>query len=623
MPSRLAVLPALVAMCLLGLIFSAGAQASGGTAYGWGENESGQTGNGTPGPDVLTPAPVVGLSDVTQVAGGEDHGLALLSDGTVRAWGGNASGQLGNGTTTDSPTPVAVSGLSGVVAVAAGGENSLALLANGTVVAWGDNAYGELGDGATTGPDTCGTSACSRVPVPVPGLSNVVAISASEYYNVALLSNGTVMTWGYNYYGEVGDGAGTQENCECISTPQPVPGVSGAVAISAGWYQAAALLQDGTVKDWGWNYYGDLGGGTDSSLSPPAPECNCSGPVTVSGVSGAKATTAGGYHGLALFGDGAVRSWGYNEYGQLGLGEDTGPELCGTYPCSRVSVPVPDVAATQAISAGAYHTLALASNGTVTAWGYNGEGALGNGSEEESAVPVPVSDLVGVSAIAANDYNSYAIVGASQNLNVALAGAGAGTVGGPTGILCSANCSARFPQGQVEILKAVAAPGSGFAGFSGPCAGTGTCQLAMGTDQTVTATFGPPKGTAITATTVKKQKRKKPVAKAQRRGKAKARPIAKSTATLSFAAPGAITGYECKLIKPRVKPVHKPKHHKKHGAKSSKRGKAKTPKPVFSPCSSPRVYPNLKPGSYTFEVRALDILGADATPAVVKFRAKR
>lgn len=270
MSSRLSLLPALLALCLLGLVFSAGAQASGGTAYGWGENDSGQAGSGTPGTDVLTPAPVAGLSGVTQVAGGYEHALALLSDGTVRAWGENSYGQLGNGTTTESLTPVPVSGLSGVVAVAAGGENSFALLANGTVVAWGDNEYGELGNGATSGPETCGSSACSKVPVPVPGLSNVVAIAAGYYYGVALLSNGTVMTWGYNYYGEVGDGAGTpEEGCECVSTPQPVPGVSGAIAISAGWYQAAALLQDGTVKDWGWNYYGDLGGGFDSSASPP------------------------------------------------------------------------------------------------------------------------------------------------------------------------------------------------------------------------------------------------------------------------------------------------------------------------------------------------------------------
>lgn len=623
MPSRLTALPVLVALCLLGLVFSAGvAQASGGTAYGWGENGSGQTGNGTPGPDVLTPAPVVGLANVTQVAGGDGHGLALLSDGTVSAWGDNDSGQLGNGTTIDSPTPIGVSGLSGVVAVAAGGESSFALLANGTVVAWGGNEYGELGDGGSTGPESCGATACSRLPVAIPRLTSVVAVAAGYKYAVALSANGSVMTWGYNQYGEVGDGTGTETGCECVPTPQPVPGVSGAVAISAGWYQAAALLQDGTVEDWGWNYYGDLGGGTDSSLSPPAPACNCSGPVTVRGVSGAKATTAGGYHGLALFGDGAVRSWGSNEYGQLGLGENTGPELCGTYPCSKVSLPVPGVVSTQAVSAGAYHTLALSSNGTVTAWGYNGDGALGNGSEEESAVPVPVSGLGGVSAVSANDYNSYAIVGPSQNLNVAVAGAGAGTVGGPTGVLCSANCSARFPQGQVEILKAVAAPGSGFAGFSGPCSGTGLCQLTMGTDQTVTATFGPPKGTAITATTVEKQSKKKPIAKAQRKGKGKAR-IVRSTASLSFTAPGAITGYECKLIKPKAKPVHKPRRHKKHGAKSSKRGKAKTPTPVFSPCSSPRVYPNLRPGSYTFEVRALDILGADANPAVVKFRAKR
>ena len=128
----------------------------------WGCNDSGQLGNGTT-TDSDVPVAVSGLGGVTAIAAGADHSLALLSDGTVMAWGYNGSGQLGNGTTTDSDVPVAVSGLSGTVtAIAGGGTHSLALLSDGTVMAWGRNGSGQLGNGTTTD---------SHVPVAVSGLS--------------------------------------------------------------------------------------------------------------------------------------------------------------------------------------------------------------------------------------------------------------------------------------------------------------------------------------------------------------------------------------------------------------------------------------------------------------------
>lgn len=163
----------------------------------------GTVGNGTTGA-AETPSLVVGLTEATEIAGGYYHSLGLRANGTVMAWGYNGSGQLGDGTTTETSAPVPVSGLSNVVSVSAGGEHSLALLSNGTVMAWGDNAYGELGSGGTTGPDTCGlsASACSKVPVPVPGITNAIAIAAGYYDNMALLADGTVVVWGYDYYGE-------------------------------------------------------------------------------------------------------------------------------------------------------------------------------------------------------------------------------------------------------------------------------------------------------------------------------------------------------------------------------------------------------------------------------------
>lgn len=113
---------------------------------------------------------------VKAIAAGRHFSLALLTNGTVMAWGENTFGQLGDGTTVSSDAPVAVAGLSGVTAIAAGAEFSLALLSNGTVMAWGLNEHGRLGDGTITGPETCNSSLpCSTTPVPVSGLSGVPA----------------------------------------------------------------------------------------------------------------------------------------------------------------------------------------------------------------------------------------------------------------------------------------------------------------------------------------------------------------------------------------------------------------------------------------------------------------
>ena len=170
------------------------------------------------------------------------------------------------------------------------------------------------------------------------------------------------------------------------------------------------------------------------------------------------------------------------------------------------------------------------------------------------------------------------------------------------GIRCPGSCTGRFAQGQVEVLRAEAA-GSGFAGFSGPCAGTGPCRVTMGGDQTVTATFGPPKDTTITAAKINRKKR---------------------TARFAFQAPGAITGYQCKLIRPQKKKKKKP-HRRTHsgGHRTALKGKGgKKREPRFAACGSPKLYKHLRPGRYSFAVRALDILGADAVPATRSFKIK-
>ncbi|BAS26700.1 hypothetical protein LIP_0843 [Limnochorda pilosa] len=171
-----------------------------GTVWTWGDNDAGQLGDGTT-LDRNTPARVDGLNGVAAVAAGSYHNLALKEDGTIWAWGRNNLGQLGDGTTTTTrPTPVQVSGLTGVVDVAAGWDHSLALRSDGTVWAWGYNAFGQVGIGSTTEQHT---------PVQISGLTGIVAVAGGGYHSLALKSDGTVWAWGYNSTGQLGDGTTT------------------------------------------------------------------------------------------------------------------------------------------------------------------------------------------------------------------------------------------------------------------------------------------------------------------------------------------------------------------------------------------------------------------------------
>jgi alpha-tubulin suppressor-like RCC1 family protein len=377
-------LAAMVAICLSTMV--AVQPASGATtgAFGWGNNEYGQLGDGTTkGTDV--PATVSGLQDVTAVAAGADFSLALLSNGTVMAWGEGGFGQLGNGATNTSHVPEAVSGLSNVIAIAAGGNHALALLSSGRVMAWGYNAFGQLGDGKE------GYESSSDVPVAVSGLSEVTGVAAGYNYSMALLRNGTVMSWGLNEGGTLGNGATTQGS---YPVPAAVSGLSEVTAIAAGLGGVStALLKDGKVMDWGYGQYGELGDGADESSAVP---------VMVSNLSAVVGLPNGG-ESMALLGNGTVMDWGLNSSGQLG---NDGKELD-----SDVPVAVSYLRGVTAIAGGLEHRLALLGDGKVMAWGNGAGGRLGDGAEAGGEVPVEVSGLDEATAIAAGQYFSLAAVG--------------------------------------------------------------------------------------------------------------------------------------------------------------------------------------------------------------------
>jgi alpha-tubulin suppressor-like RCC1 family protein len=257
---------------------------SSGAVECWGSNAFGELGNTTVAtasgnPVSSVPIMVAGLTQATAVAAATNYVCALLVDGTAQCWGSNASGQLGNGSTTDSTTPVPVSVVTGAAAIAAGGAHSCALMTDGTVACWGANGAGELGLGTSSGPQTCpGNEPCATTPVKVPKLSGVTAIAAGEDDTCALLSDGTVRCWGSNDDGELGDGT-TMDS----STPVVVSGLRGASAIAMADASACALLSSGDVVCWGANGDGQLASAVTGPQTCNDAPCSTT-PRTISGL---------------------------------------------------------------------------------------------------------------------------------------------------------------------------------------------------------------------------------------------------------------------------------------------------------------------------------------------------
>lgn len=309
---------------------------SDGRVWACGNNVFGQLGDGSTNSTApygkTTPVQVLNLTGVSAVDGGELHAVALKSDGTVWTWGYNASGQLGDGATSNSSVPVKVTGLTGIIGVSAGNNHTLALKSDGTVWSWGENRRGQLGDGTTMDYWPYGRSSAQQIG----GLTGITAISACGDHSVALKSDGTVWTWGWNSFGQLGDGTDIDRN-----VPVQVSGLTNVVAVCAGHGHTVALKSDGTVRAWGGGALGQLGDGLRTSSLTPVQVSNLTNVTTLGG---------GGAFTIAMKSDKTLWTWGDNDFGELGDGTTTG---------RAVPVRVIGLTGITNFCGGAYHAIAI------------------------------------------------------------------------------------------------------------------------------------------------------------------------------------------------------------------------------------------------------------------------
>ena len=341
-----------------------------GTVRCWGDNGAGQIGDGVPfdggRPNVLKPQRVPGIDDAIAIASGLTHTCAVHRPGNVSCWGSNFFGQLGDGTELRSSKPVKVLGLSNATALAGGTSFTCALRSDKTVVCWGANYSGQLGDGLKVNRPTA---------APVKGLAGAVSIAAATDHACAVLEDGGVMCWGGNTEGQLGIGSTTES-----LTPAKLTALSDVAQVAAAARFSCARQKSGRVYCWGNNQYGQLGNGSPTSEPNPSP-------ILVPSVGDAIFVWTGFEHACAVRKSGAIVCWGSAGEGQLGKGSVPSD--------ASIPTPVAVVGAPPAIGVwtGGNRSCSLAEDGRAFCWGQNAVGQLGNGSTTSSYAAVPVSDI--------------------------------------------------------------------------------------------------------------------------------------------------------------------------------------------------------------------------------------
>ena len=355
----------------------------------------------TPAP---APPPAPGIRSVATRA----FTLVVKADGSVVGWGRDPDGQAAR---PPSPTrvitaPVAIELPGKALQVALGQTTQYALLEDGTVVAWGSNDEGQLGNGPLGASGELGRYPKPSVtPVHVTGLSRIVQIAAGPKHAVALDRDGTVWAWGRRDNGEIGDGEPKRSGALKAIGPIRVPGLEGITQIAADSSHNLALRSDGHVMAWGSNNHGELGLGTRATGWRPA---EVPGLDRVVAIAAGIGSVAGGGISGAVRDDGTVWMWGSNASAMMGNG--LGP-LSPDDEGGRVLSPVPvkGIKGARHLSLGAGHVAALLADGTLRMWGHGGFGQTGVGTAAEYQRTPVITKLANVAAVYLGGFQSMAV----------------------------------------------------------------------------------------------------------------------------------------------------------------------------------------------------------------------
>ncbi len=307
-----------------------------------------------------------------------DHTVGIQVNGTLWAWGYNAFGQIGDGTIINKSTPTQIGTAANWASVAVGASHTIALKTDGTLWAWGNNGNGQLGDG---------TTAKKTIPTQIGTATNWASISAGGDYSLALKTDGTLWAWGWNGSGQFGDGTITDKN-----TPTQIGTDNNWASLSAGSQHSLAIKTNGTLWAWGNNGNGRLGDGTTTQRNTP---------IQIGTATNWASISAGQSHTLAIQTDGTLWAWGSNAQGKLG---NNGP-LAGKTTPTQIGTSTN----WSSVSAGSGHSFGIQTDGSLWAWGNNGNGRLGDGTTTIRTTPTKIGTTANWASIVSLASHSVAI----------------------------------------------------------------------------------------------------------------------------------------------------------------------------------------------------------------------
>jgi len=341
----------------------------------WGYGANGQLGNGF-SQNSSVPVQVQNLGTVTQISVSDGTACALASDGTIKCWGDGGNGTLGNGQDNiTSSTPVLVQNISSAISVGVGGSTACAVISGGTIKCWGYNYWGDGGNGTDGGAGVNPVIPYSHIvnPTLVSGITNATFAFGG---GCALLSTGSIKCWGYDGNGQLGDGNAGFTGTTMSNVPVSVTGISTATKIGSGYNggasRCALVAPTGSnLKCWGSNQQGQLGNGNTNNSATPV-TANVTNVIDFS-------TDNRAGDSCVIVSGGSVKCWGW--YGPIGM--------LGTAVNSDSLTPViiNGISGATQITVGDTFACALVSGGKVSCWAQNDYGQFGNGTTNSSATP--------------------------------------------------------------------------------------------------------------------------------------------------------------------------------------------------------------------------------------------